>query len=99
MFDLMVLYDWKPGVTPERIEHHFKLIRALVGKVPGLAALRVGPRTFGFGPGNEGWTHACVMTFNQQSDYAKFGGSKEHDEIAPNLVADLARITAIGFES
>jgi hypothetical protein len=99
MFDLMVLYEWKPGITPERIDHHFRLIRALVGKVPGLVALRIGPRTLGFGPTAEGWTHGCVMTFRQQADYTTFGTSKEHDEIAPALVADLARLSAVGFES
>jgi hypothetical protein len=99
MFDLMVFYEWKPGVTPARMEHHFALIRALVGKVPGLVALRIGPRTFGFGPASEGWTHGCVMTFAKQTDYTAFGTSKEHDAIAPGLLADLASINAVGFES
>jgi hypothetical protein len=99
MFDLMVLYEWKPGITAERIEHHLRLIRALVGQVPGLIALRVGPRTFGFGPTSEGWTHAAIMTFRQQADYLTFGKAPAHDRIAPELVADLQRITAIGFES
>ena len=99
MFDLMVLYEWKPGLDTARIEHHFHLIRGLVGKVPGLVAIRVGPRTFGFGPGSEGWTHGCVMTFSNLADYLTFGRSPEHDEIAPALVVDLARITAIGFDS
>jgi len=54
MFDLMVLYEWKPGIPPERIEHHFRKIRALPAKVPGLVALRIGLKTMGFGPGVDG---------------------------------------------
>ena len=99
MFDLMVTYEWKPATAPARVEHHLRLIRALAGKVPGLVALRVGPKTFGFGAASEGWSHACVMTFRGQADYTAFGTSPAHDEIAPALIADLARISVIGFES
>jgi hypothetical protein len=97
MFDLMVLYEWKPGTTPQRVEHHFRKIRALAGKVPGLSAIRVGPKTMGHGPGVEAYTHGCVMTFDSQDDYNRFGRSPEHDGIAPELVADLQNIFFLGF--
>jgi hypothetical protein len=98
-FDLLVTYRWKAGVTPERIAFHVDKIRALAGRVPGLSAIRIGPCTLGFGPASEGVTHACVMCFREQADYATFGRSAEHDEIAPALVADLESISAIGFTS
>jgi hypothetical protein len=98
-FDLLVLYRWKPGVAPDRIDFHLKKIRAMNGQVPGLLDVRIGPRTLGFGPAAEGITHACVMSFAQQADYAAFGTSPIHDDIAPALVADLAELTAVGFTS
>jgi hypothetical protein len=97
-FTLLVLYEWKPHITPERIEVHFTRIRGLAGNVPGLIEVRVGPRTFGFGPtGSEKWTHAGLMVFERQSDYAAFGKSAAHDAIAPDLVADLANLLAVGM--
>jgi hypothetical protein len=96
-FDLLVTYRWKPGNTPERIAFHAEKIRRLNGRVPGLLAVRIGPRTLGFGPAAEGVTHAAVMSFREQADYQAFGASPEHDEIAPALVADLEAISAVGF--
>ena len=100
MFDLMVMYEWKPGLPAERIEHHLRKIRALEGKVPGLVAIRIGPKTVGHGPNVEAYTHGCVMTFATQEDYTvRFARSKEHDDIAPELVADLKNIFFLGFVS
>jgi hypothetical protein len=97
-FDLLVLYRWKPGVTPERIAHHIRKIRGLNGRVPGMVEVRIGPQTMGFGPASQGVTHAAVMCFRDQASYQAFGRSPEHDEVAPELVADLAELSAVGFE-
>lgn len=101
-FDLTVLYAWKPGVTPERIAFHLARIRGLRGRVEGMRDIRVGPRTLAFSLAPlplDAYTHAAVMSFETQADYARFGRSPEHDEVAPELVADLAQLVAVGFES
>ena len=97
-FTLLILYEWKPGVTPPRIEEHFARIRALAGNVPGLRDVQIGPRTVSFGPDADRWTHGGLMTFERQSNYEAFGRSPAHDKIAPELVADLANLLAVGIE-
>ena len=98
-FTLLILYEWKPGISAQRIEHHLAKIRALAGRVPGINDVRVGPRTIAFGPDAQRWTHAGLMTFRDQSDYETFGRSAAHDEIAPELVADLQNLLAVGMQS
>lgn len=98
-FTLLIFYEWKPGISAQRIEHHFTKIRALPQSVPGMIDVRVGPSTISFGPDAQRWTHAGIMTFNKQSDYESFGRSAAHDEIAPQLVADLENLLAVGMQS
>lgn len=98
-FQLMVLYDWKPGVTAERIAIHAARIRALPELVPGLLAVRFGPRCCGHpAVDTDGWDHAAVMTFGSHQDFIAFGPTKAHDDVAVELVADLERISYVGFE-
>ncbi len=98
-FQLMVLYAWKPGIGPERIAYHAAKIRALPAKVPNLLAARFGPRLLGH-PAEEAnrWHHAAVLVFRSQADFAAFGPTPAHDEVAIALVADLERISYVGFE-
>ncbi len=98
-FELMILYHWKPDIAPERIEQHLNRIRKLPGRVPNLLRVSVGPRTLGFGAGSEHFTHAGIMTFRHQSDFEAFGTTPAHDEIAPELVADLQNLLAVGLET
>ena len=94
----MVLYDWKAGIGPERIAFHAAKIRALPALVPGLIEVRFGPRQCGHPEGEtSGWDHAAVMVFARLEDYAAFGPTKAHDDVAIELVADLERISYVGF--
>lgn len=98
-FHLMVLYDWKPGVEPERVAYHAAKIRALPSLVPGLIEVRFGPRLCGH-PDEDarGWDHAAVMVFRRHQDFIAFGPTAAHDGVAIELVADLERISYVGFE-
>ncbi len=98
-FQLMVLYDWKPGIDAERVAHHARRIRALATLVPGLIDVRFGPRLCGHPAADaQGWDHAAVMVFARHQDFIAFGPTKAHDDVATELVADLERISYVGFE-
>jgi hypothetical protein len=98
-FQLMVLYEWKSGICPERIAYHARKIRALPGKVPNLLEARFGPRQLGHPDvDTRRWQHAAVLVFRCAQDYAAFGPTPAHDEVALELVADLERISYVGFE-
>ena len=97
-FQLMVLYDWKPHIGEERIAHHARKIRALPALVPGLIEVRFGPRLCGHPEDDtRGWDHAAVMVFARHEDFIAFGPTPAHDEVAIDLVADLERISYVGF--
>jgi hypothetical protein len=98
-FQLMVLYEWKAGIGPERIAYHAAKIRALAGKVPNLCEARFGPRLLGHPDADaRRWHHAAVLVFKGQGDYAAFGPTPAHDEVAIELITDLERISYVGFE-
>ncbi|HYE07463.1 MAG TPA: Dabb family protein [Planctomycetota bacterium] len=97
-FQLMVLYDWKAGIDAQRIAVHAQRIRALPSLVPGLIEVRFGPRLCGHPQGeSEGWDHAAVMVFARHADFVAFGATRAHDDVAIELVADLERISSVGF--
>ncbi|MBA3846886.1 MAG: Dabb family protein [Planctomycetes bacterium] len=97
-FQLMVLYGWKPGIDAQRIAHHARKIRALATVVPGLIEVRFGPRLCGHPQAEtDGRDHAAVMTFARHEDFAAFGPTKAHDDVAFELVTDLERISYVGF--
>lgn len=98
-FQLMVLYDWKPGISSERIACHAAKIRALPDQVPGLLEIRFGARICGHPDADvRGWDHAAVMVFGCHQDFVAFGPTEAHDAVAIDLVADLERIQYVGFE-
>ena len=97
-FQLMVLYDWKPHIGPERIAWHAAKIRALPTIVSGLIEVRFGPRQCGHpDEDTRGWDHAAVMVFRRHEDFVAFGPTRAHDDVATELVADLERISYVGF--
>ncbi len=96
-FHLLIQYDWKPSVSGERRAYHAGKIRGLATRVPGLLDVRFGPRHLGHPQETSSWDDAAVMVFQHQDDYARFGTSPVHDEVAAELMADLERITYVGF--
>lgn len=98
-FHLLVRYDWKPGIGPERIAVHAARIRDLPARVPNLLSARFGERCCGH-PAEvaAGWDHAAVLVFARHADFVAFGSTPAHDAVATELVADLERIEYVGFE-
>ena len=97
-FQLVVLYDWKPGVTPARIAWHADRIRALPRAAPGLIEARFGPRLCGHPEAEtRDWDHAAVLVFDRHADFIALGPTAAHEAVANELVADLERISYVGF--
>jgi hypothetical protein len=97
-FHLVVRYDWKPHVDAARVAYHAAKIRALPARVPNLLDARFGPRPLGH-PAEEaqGRDHAAVLIFRSAADYAAFGPTQAHDDVAIELAADLERIEYLGL--
>lgn len=92
--ELLVLYDWKNGVTEERIAYYLREIEGMREKVPGLLEVKTGPRCFG----PEQWTHGARLTFESSEALTAYSSHPEHDRIAGMIVPDLNVIQYVGFE-
>jgi hypothetical protein len=96
-FHLLVRYDWKAGVGAERVAYHAAKICGLPSRVPNLLDARFGERRLGHPAATAEWDHCATLVFGSAEDYAAFGRSAVHDEVAAELLADLERIEFVGF--
>jgi hypothetical protein len=100
-FQQVVLYQWKPNVTPERVAWHMTEFRGLVGKVDGLLHVQGGHKShcYGFGPAAAiQYDDILILTWTSAAVFATWGKHPEHDRLAPGLIADLTNLVCFTYE-
>jgi hypothetical protein len=91
----MVWLRFKPGVSPQRIEHHLAGLKALVGKVPVIQALKIGRN---FTDRAQGYTHGLIVTVNCPNCLKAYLEHPEHVAVAGPLKQD-ADVLAMDIEA
>ncbi len=97
----VVLYQWKPGISKERVAYHMTELRGLVGKVDGLLHVQGGPRNacYAYPPGADAtYDDVLILTWKSAEVFAGWGKHPEHDRLAPALVVDLTKLLVFTYE-
>lgn len=91
----MVWIKFKPGVGPERIEHHLAGLRSLASSVKVVRSLRIGPN---FTDRSNGFTHGLIVTVNCRGCLQEYLDHPEHLRVALPLRQD-AEILAMDIDT
>lgn len=81
----IVLFKFKDGTTEKKIAEIFAGIGALKEKVPGVKDYCSGSYASSDNL-NQGYTHAFIMTFNDEAARDAFGPHPEHQKVVETLV-------------
>lgn len=89
----IALFAWKPGVSAREIEEAVGDVRALKNRVRGLIDIRCGEN---FSKWNDGFTHAFVVTAEDQAALDAYRAHPDHKKVAARL--DAMESKSIGFD-
>ncbi|KAI9019723.1 hypothetical protein DFJ74DRAFT_674169 [Hyaloraphidium curvatum] len=78
----------KPDSTPEAVAAFQAGLKGMVGKVPGITRLEVGP-TFTTSQA-AGFTHMIVIEFASKEDLEAFRPHPDHVHVRDNLIGPVA---------
>jgi len=95
MIEHMVWIRFKPGVTPERQQHHLDQLASLKDRVPGIVKLAVGEN---FTDRSGGYTHGLLVTLQDRNALGVYATHPVHVAVAGPLKRD-ADLLALDIES
>lgn len=90
------VFQFKPEITPERIETCFREMAGMVGKIPGLRDFIYGPYDSAEGM-NDGYTHGFIMTFDSPQARDEYLPHPEHERVKEIVVPCLGRVVVFDF--
>lgn len=90
----MVWFKWNEGVSASQAEQYMADLRALVGKVPGIIALKCGVN---FTDRARGFTHGLSVTLESREGLKVYADHPEHMAVATRIRKD-AEVMAMDFE-
>jgi len=88
-------FRWKPGVTPDQKQRAITEIRALQGRIPGLAETWVGVN---ISPRSQGYELGGVMKFEDRAALEAYGNHPVHLELLAWLMPLIEPIE-VDFEA
>ncbi|MGA0899828.1 MAG: Dabb family protein [Luteolibacter sp.] len=91
------VFQFKPEITPEQIEHCFAELCGMVGKIPGLLDIEHGPYQSEEGL-NEDFTHGFIMTFDSLKSRDAYLPHPIHEAVKDVVVPCLERVVVFDFE-
>ena len=91
------VFQFKPEITPEQIEHCFAELKGMVGKIPGLLDIEHGPYQSDEGL-NEDFTHGFIMTFDSLESRDAYLPHPIHEAVKDVVVPCLERVVVFDFE-
>ena len=94
----MVLFKFKPEVTPEKIRELFNLLSELQQLIPGITYFAGGPN---FSPEelNQGYTHGFLMTFDSVTARNTYLPHPDHEHVKAALSPCIDSVLAFDFEA
>ena len=90
------VFQFRPEITPARIDACFREMAGMVGKIPGLVDFHCGPYDSGEGM-NDGFTHGFIMTFTSAAARDAYLTHPEHERVKEVVVPCLARVLVFDF--
>ncbi len=90
------VFQFKPDISPEQIEHCFATMHAMVGKIPGLLDMIHGPYDSAEGM-NDGFTHGFIMTFESPRSRDEYLPHPIHEQAKEVVVPCLERVIVFDF--
>jgi hypothetical protein len=94
MVEHMVWIKFNEGVSGQRKAEHLDALRALKGRIAGIAALKAGEN---FSPRSQGFTHGLSVTFESREALEVYARHPDHAAAAGPLRQD-AELAVMDFE-
>jgi len=88
-------FNFKEGVSDDRIEQHLKAVRGLVDLVPVVEQIECGPS---YTDRAGGLTHCIIVTLPSRSALTEYMEHPDHVPIAEALVADVDRLQVMDLD-
>ncbi len=85
------VFEFNSDVSPDQIDECFRIMKAMVGKIPGLLSMEHGPYS-----GNEGlndsFTHGFLMNFDSEESRDNYLPHPVHEHAKSVVVPRLKRV-------
>ncbi|MDJ1173305.1 Dabb family protein [Roseofilum capinflatum] len=96
MIEHIVLFQFKPDVSPESLSAFLNGLRGLKGKIPEILQLSCGEN---FCDRAQGFTHGLVARFQDASSLKTYQDHPAHQEVVQNLIKPIAvNVLAMDYE-
>ncbi len=94
----MVLFKFKPEVTPKKITEIFSQLAQLQQLIPGITYFAGGPNSSLEGL-SQGYTHGFLMTFESVDARDTYLPHPEHEVVKAALLQCIDSVLAFDFEA
>ncbi len=94
----MVLVRFKSGVSQEKIDELFALLRELPSLIPGITHFSGGPYSSPEGM-NQGYTHGFLMTFDSVEARNNYLPHPEHERVKAAVIPFVEAVVAFDYET
>jgi hypothetical protein len=94
----MVLFKFKPEVTPKKITEIFSQLAQLQQLIPGITYFAGGPYSSSEGL-SQGYTHGFLMTFESVDARDTYLPHPEHEVVKAVLLQCIDSVLAFDFEA
>ena len=92
------MFQFHPEINNEQIEHCFREMQEMIGKIPGLLSMEHGPYESAEGL-NDGFTHGFIMTFDTAESRDAYLPHPEHERVKDIVVPCLSKVVVFDFET
>lgn len=93
----IALFQFKEGVTAQKIDECFIALQSMVGRIPGIVSFEHGPYDSPEGL-NDGFTHGFTMTFDSPESRDAYLPHPIHEEVKDLVVPCLERVVVFDYE-
>lgn len=90
------IFQFKPEITPDQIDHCFAAMRGMLGRIPGMLSFEYGPYDSAEGL-NDGFTHGFIMTFDSPESRDAYLPHPIHEEVKEIVIPCLMRVIVFDF--
>lgn len=94
----VVLWNFKAGLSPQKVQESLDLIRALKDKIPLVKDFAAGPNISEEGL-SQGFTHGFVMTFSDRKAVSQYLQHPEHTRTVEKAFPMIEKIVVLDFEA
>jgi hypothetical protein len=90
------VFQFKMDVSEDQMEECFRIMKDMVGKIPGLLEMEHGPYNGNEGL-NENFTHGFIMTFDSPESRDRYLPHPLHQKVKELVVPRLEQVVVFDF--